>query len=551
MKRDPEALSKQKFDLAIIGGGIQGAATARDAAMRGLKVALVDAGDFAGATSSRSSKLIHGGLRYLEQYDFRLVHEARRERRLLLQLAPHLAQPVPFLLPIYRGDPYSPFKIRLGLTVYDLMGNLGRKDLHKMLSPSEALHRVPALRSEGLRAGAVYFDSETDDARLTLENILDAANHGAVVCNYARIRALEVSSANGKPDVQKAEMEDVLTGRRHEIAARFWINAAGPWVDHLRGFLPGYDGSRTVRLTKGTHIVLPPVSGPFAMFAAILPGKRIFVMAPWHGHALLGTTDTDYEGDPAAVQPDRADTEYLLAALNRVLARPLGLNDVVCAFAGLRALAVQPGRSPSENTREYLLHQDPWAANFVSICGGKLTTARALGEKVADLAISRLGVNSSEAASHPTRQTPVPGGQTGPFDVYVNYAAWEAVRLFDIPHPIAERIVKTYGSRWRAVLDPIRENRTLAATIPGSPDLLAAEVEFAIREEMAVRLEDFLLRRSGLNWFGTSALRGAAPAAADIFASHFGWDAARRSQEIDQFLREAEKADSIKMVNKE
>ena len=183
MQRNLEELSRQKFDLAIIGGGIQGAATARDAARRGLKVALVEARDFAGATSSRSSKMIHGGLRYLEQYDFRLVHEARRERRLLLKLAPHLAQPVPFLLPIYEGDPYSPFKIRLGLTVYDLMGNLGRKDLHKMLSPAETFRPVPSLKPEGLRKGAVYFDSETDDARLTLENILYAAAHGPVLAN--------------------------------------------------------------------------------------------------------------------------------------------------------------------------------------------------------------------------------------------------------------------------------------------------------------------------------------------------------------------------------
>ncbi len=535
MKRDPEALSKQKFDLAVIGGGIQGAAAARDAAMRGLKVALVDARDFASGTSSRSSKLIHGGLRYLEQYDFRLVHEARTERRLLLKLAPHLAQPLPFLLPIYHGDPYSPFKIRLGLTVYDLMGNLGRKDLHKMLSPAEAVRRVPALRSEGLRAGAIYFDSETDDARLTLENILDAADHGAVVSNYTQVRTLGVSSENKNPEVLTAEAEDLLTGRRYEIAARFWINAAGPWVDRVRAFLPGYDGSRTVRLTKGTHILVPPVSGPFALFAAILPGKRIFVMAPWHGHALLGTTDTDYDGDPAAVRPDRADTEYLLAALNRVLARPLGLGDVTCAFAGLRALAVQTGRSPSENTREYLLHQDPWASNLVSICGGKLTTARALGEKVTDLVMSCLGISSGLAATHPTRKTPLPGGLTGRFDVYLNYAAWEAVRMFDVPFPIAERIVKTYGSRWRAVLDPIRENKTLAATLPGPTEFLAAEVDFAIREEMALRLEDFALRRSGLNWFGANALRDAVPAVADIFASRFGWDSSQRAAALDRF----------------
>ena len=543
MNRNPEALSSQKFDLAIIGGGIQGAATARDAAMRGLKVALVDARDFASGTSSRSSKMIHGGLRYLEQYDFRLVHEARRERRLLLKLAPHLARPGPFLVPIYAGDPYSPFKLRLGLTLYDLMGNLGSKDRHKMLSPAETLRRVPSLRSEGLCAGAVYFDSETDDARLTLENILDAARQPtrAVVANYTELKALSVKSGSKGPEVASAEVEDLLTGRRHEISARFWVNAAGPWVDRVRAFLPGFDGSRTVRLTKGTHIILPPVAGPFALFAAILPGKRVFVMPPWHGHALLGTTDTDYEGDPAAVRPDRSDTEYLLSALNRVLARPLGLGDVVGGFAGLRALAVEGGSSPSENTREYRLHQDPWAANFVSICGGKLTTARALGEKVAEFVMSRLDGAPARSSARATRVTPLPGGETGPLEVYLNYAAWEAVRMFDVEFPIAERIVKTYGSRWRDVLDPIRDNKSLAEKLPGVQGLLVAEVDFAIREEMAVKPEDFLLRRSGLNWFAASALREAAPAVAEIFAARFEWNEARQSAELEAFFQEAGK----------
>lgn len=538
MNRNPEALSSQKFDLAIIGGGIQGAATARDAAMRGLKVALVDARDFASGTSSRSSKMIHGGLRYLEQYDFRLVHEARRERRLLLSLAPHLARPVPFLVPIYGGDPYSPFKLRMGLTLYDLMGNLGSNDRHKMLSPTETLRRVPSLRSEGLRAGAVYFDSETDDARLTLENILDAAHQptGAVVSNYTEIRALAVKPGSKGPEVRSAEAEDLLTGRRHEISARYWVNAAGPWVDRVRAFLPGFDGSRTVRLTKGTHIILPPVAGPFALFAAILPGKRIFVMPPWHGHALLGTTDTDYEGDPAAVRPDRADSEYLLAALNRVLARPLGLGDVVGGFAGLRALAVEPGRSPSENTREYHLHEDAWAQNFVSICGGKLTTSRALGEKVTDFVLERIGGAPAGSSEHPTRNTPLPGGQTGPFEIYLNYAAWEAVRMFDVPFETAERIVKTYGSRWRNVLDPIRDDKSLAEKLPGTQGMLAAEVDFAIREEMAVKAEDFLLRRSGLNWFAASALREAAPAVAEIFAARFSQGSNLGSASLENFL---------------
>ena len=538
MKRDFAALAGKTFDLVVIGGGIQGAATAREAALRGLKVALLEAGDFASGTSSRSSKLIHGGLRYLEQFDFKLVHEARRERRRLMKLAPHLARPLPFLLPIYRGDPYSPLKIRLGLTIYDLLGNLGGTDRHRMLDAESALELVPGLRPEGLRAAAVYHDSSTDDARLTLENVIDGAERGAVVLNYSEIRALALSGE----EVVAAEVEDGLTGRRHEVSGRFWVNATGPWVDRVRAMLPGFDGSRTVRLTKGTHVLIPPVTGRHALLGAVLPDRRVFLIVPWHNCALLGTTDTDFEGDPARVRPERAETEYLLAAANRVLQRPLTPEDVAGGWAGLRALAIEPGKpgaNPSANTRDYRFHQDPWASNFVSICGGKLTTARSVGEKLTDYVVARSGaalLRSSKGLS--SRRVPLPGGYTGSFEMYVHVASWDAVREYDVPLATAERIVRTYGSRWRKVLGPIRERKSLAEPLPGSPALLVAEVEFAIEQEMAVTVEDFLLRRSGLNWTALT-MPEAVPAVAEVFAGRFGWSAERRQAALEAFSRSA------------
>jgi glycerol-3-phosphate dehydrogenase len=535
MERNPSALSRTTFDVAVIGGGIQGAATAREAALRGLKVALVEAQDFASGTSGRSSKLIHGGLRYLEQFDFQLVREARAERRRLQKLAPHLARPLPFLLPIYRGDPYSSLKIRAGLTLYDLLGNLGREDRHRMLTPPEALGLVPALRADELRAAAIYHDSETDDARLTLEFVLDAAEHGAVVANYTEIRALALSARAGQGAVLDAEAEDRLTGRRHEISARFWVNATGPWVDYVRALVPGFDGSRTIRLTKGTHLILPRVSEKCALFAAILPGKRVFLMMPWGDYSLLGTTDTDFEGDPAAVCPERADTEYLLNALNRVLRAPLRSDQVLGSFAGLRSLVIEPGRSPSANTREYRFQRDPWASNFISICGGKLTTARALAEKLVGRIVRQLGL-ARPGAGHASRETPLPGGHTGPLEAFVKSATPFAAAEFHVPRTVAERIVRTYGSRWPQVLGPLGEDKRPAEPFPGTPTLLAAEVEFAIRHEMAVTLEDFLLRRSGLNW-AACTLREAAPAVAQIFSEHFGWNTERRQAALDDFSR--------------
>jgi len=541
MERNPSALSKTRFDLVVIGGGINGAATAREAALRGLKVALVEARDFASGTSSRSSKLIHGGLRYLEQFDFRLVREARRERRLLRDLAPHLAHPLPFVLPIYRGDPYFPLKIRAGLTLYDLLGNLGRHDRHHMLTTGEALKLAPVLQGERLRGAAIYHDSQTDDARLTLEYILDAADHGAVVLNYTEIHALDLESYAGNREgkVVTAEAVDGVTGKRYEVSARHWVNATGPWVDHLRALVPGFDGSRTVRLTKGTHLILPQVDPRHALFAAISSHKRIFLMLPWNNHSLLGTTDTDFEGDPGSVRPDRADIEYLLNAVNRVLREPLRAEQVVGSFAGLRALALEPGQSPSANTREHRFHRDPWANNFISICGGKLTTARALAERLVDQIVDQLGCSPGlSVRRHPSRQTPLPGGHTGPLEAFVRTSTERAAAEFGLPRTVAERIVRTYGSRWTKVLAPIRENPRLAEPLQGAPTLLAAEVEFAIRQEMAMKLEDFMLRRSGLNWAACPPAGGeSAPAVAAIFASRFGWDAEQRKAALDSFSR--------------
>ncbi|HUI41357.1 MAG TPA: glycerol-3-phosphate dehydrogenase [Terriglobia bacterium] len=525
MKRDLDALGRQQFDLVVIGGGIHGAATARDAALGGLSVALLEARDFASGTSSRSTKLIHGGLRYLEHYEFALVREARQERRRLLKMAPHLARPLPFLLPIYRGDPFSPLKVRLGLAVYDLLGNLGPGDRHRMLAADEAVALMPALRRGGLRAAALYHDSGTDDARLTIENVIDAADHGAVVANYAEVRA--VAAQGGR--VTAVEVEDALTGRQVEVSGRYFVNATGPWVDRLRALLPGFDGSRTVRLTKGVHLVVPPVTGRVALLAAVPGEDRVFLMWPWHGGAMLGTTDTDYEGDPAAVAPEPADTEYLLRAANRVFAEPLRPADVRCPWAGLRALVLAGAdpRKPSAVTREYRFHEDRWAANLITVCGGKLTTARALGEKLARQAAHRLGTSLRGASS---RTTPFPGGRTGPFEAFVSAAVEEARSEFRLGPAVAARIVRTYGRRWRTVLEPVRNRPELAEPLPAGPPggppeagapLLAAEAAFAIEHEMVLTVEDFLLRRSGLSWTG-SLLRDAVPVIGRMLAAQPG-----------------------------
>lgn len=535
MERNLDALAGRQFDLVVIGGGINGAAAAREAALRGLSTALIDAGDFASGTSSRSSKLIHGGLRYLAQGDFKLVREARLERRRLLRLAPHLAQPLPFLLPIYRGDPYSPLKMRAGLTLYDWLGNLGRQDRHRFYSSKETVSLVPCLRGENLRAGAVYHDSLTDDARLTFENVLDAAGNGAVTANYAKLRHFAVDASRGA--ITHAEVEDRLTGRSYEIAGRYWVNATGPWVDQVRALVPRFDGSTTIRMTKGVHVLLPCVSERFALFAAILPGDRVFLMMPWHGHSLLGTTDTEYVGDPEDVSPQPADVEYLLGALNRVLREPLKAESVLGCYAGLRALVVESGKNPSANTREYRFHRDPWTKNLITVCGGKLTTSRALGEKLIDFVAAGLPGFSPEAASAPSRTRPLPGGNIGgTFADFLDGARDTIAREYGVSPAVAERVAQTYGSRWREVLEPARSQKSLTEPLPGGSTLLAAEVLFSIREEMALTVEDFLLRRSGLSWMA-AVYPETAPAVARLFAAELGWSDAERQAALDRYER--------------
>ncbi|HTV54453.1 MAG TPA: FAD-dependent oxidoreductase, partial [Terriglobia bacterium] len=343
--------------------------------------------------------------------------------------------------------------------------------------------------------------SETDDARLTFENALDAAELGAVVMNHAEVRGFSTAAA-GENCLGVAEIEDRLSGRKHELAARFWVNAAGPWVDAVRSIVPGYDGSRTIRMTKGIHVILPLVSETYGLFAAIKGDGRIFLAMPWHGRTLLGTTDTDYDRDPELVDPDRSEVEYLIGAVNRVLRKPFKPGDALGSFAGLRALVVEQGRSPSANTREHRFHRDPWAKNLVTVCGGKLTTARALGEALIDLIASELPSPAAAPGSlcAPSRRRPLPGGNIGDYDSFLDSAVTEAAKRFGITPQTAKRIAATYGSRWRKALEPIQSRKSLADPLPGSAGILAAEVYFAIREEMAVTPDDFLLRRSGLSW---------------------------------------------------
>ncbi len=515
-----ERLGRENFDIAIIGGGINGAAIARDAALRGLKVALIDKGDFAGETSSRSSKLIHGGLRYLPQGQFHLVFEALREReRLRWHTAPHLVHPLRFLMPFYRGRRPGRIAIGFGLALYDLMARPARAERHRRLSREAAAMLEPMLRSDGLNGAATYYDCASDDARITLENALDAAYHGAAIANYAAAEALlHNGSALTAIGVRDRERDVSF-----ELRARVFINAAGPWLEAIRR-MDRADAAPCARLTKGVHLIVSrarlPITGPLVLTDG--EGRIVFVI-PLDANVLVGTTDTDFSGDPAEVAADAADLGYLLEVVNETLpAAALRPDDVLTAFAGLRVLAGEdPARSASRVAREELIEIAP--SGLVTVAGGKLTTHRVIAEKVLRRVASRLGLGGAAAM---TRELPLPGARR---------LAATTEALAGLPEHLQGALRSRYGTRVELVARIARDEPRFAAPILDDAALIAAEIIFAVRYEMARTVADFLIRRVALSWHDPDKAAAAAPVVARLMAAELGWDRRREAAEAGDF----------------
>ncbi|MBE3602262.1 glycerol-3-phosphate dehydrogenase/oxidase [bacterium] len=524
-----DRLSRETFDLAIIGGGINGAAIARDAAMRGLKVALVDRGDFAGATSSHSSKLIHGGLRYLPQGQIRLVYRALRERELLRHLtAPHLVRPMHFLFPFYRSRRPGRLAVSAGLVLYDLFARLPPPERHRRLGAGETLAAQPALAADGLTGGAIYFDAWGDDARLTLENAIDAALHGAAAANYVALEGFD--RLDGK--ITAAGLRDLIGAHALELRARIFINAAGPWADELRRLDDPRCAPR-IRLTKGVHLVVNESRLPLREALTLTDAAGRIVFAIPHGEwILVGTTDTDYAGNPAEARPDSRDIDYLLGVINRSMPG-LGLTtgDVVHSFAGLRALPAGGLLRPSAVSREEIVVESP--SGLLTVAGGKLTTHREIGEMIVDRCVNRLGLPARKST---TRTAPLPGarhrgmladGRSGEAPSNKLNAETRAM--------LAER----YGTRAAMVETIAQEHPDLAERLaPGVP-AICAEVIHAARNEMAMTTADFLIRRTAMTWRNPPAAQAAAPAVARLLASELGWDERGREADLSEFFAAA------------
>jgi glycerol-3-phosphate dehydrogenase len=490
MIRDLQTLTKTTFDLLILGGGITGAGVALDATLRGLRVALIDKGDFASGTSSLSSKLVHGGLRYLELGDFRLVSEALHERRRLLRNAPHLVRPLRFVLPFYKNARVPPWKWRVGLTLYDFLASAGNIRRSRALDTTRLRRACPGLRSDGLVGGAEYFDAQMDDARLCIEVIRTAALHGAAVANYVEAIAFEqtggwITGARGRDHVADAELT---------IHARQIVNATGPWCDQVRR-LAGDAGGPLLRPTKGVHLVVPDLGWTTAFLLLHPADGRVFFVIPWLGKTLLGTTDTVCDDSPDHLTVTAEDTSYLLAGYNHVFTPPLRPTDILSSFVGLRPLIGSRPGDPSALSREFQLTWSP--DGLLSVAGGKYTTYRHMAEVVTDAVVHRLGLRRRCR----TRNFRLDGAPSQAWELFESRAVSTLKQHYGLGEQTARHLVHRYGRRWEDVAAYLERDPALRQPVcPAAPDLLA---EFAYQrdQEMAIRPADFLLRRTRLGLF--------------------------------------------------
>lgn len=512
-KANLERMGAEAFDLAVVGGGIVGAGIARDAALRGLTVALVERGDFASGTSGKTSRLVHGGLRYLKNFKIGLVRQAVRERDLLLREAPALVKPLAFTIPAYRGRGSGPMTLRFGLFVYDLLSRDKVLPRRRWLDSAGVKAREAALAEGSLLGGGLYHDAVTNDARLVLAVVRSAADAGAVVANYAE--AIETVQQDGR--VAGLRVRDRLDGSLVGLQARVVVNATGAWIDWLRS---GRGGAATVRPTKGIHVFLPRdrVGNKEAVVLSARRDGRVVFVLPWGRLTLVGTTDTDFAGDPDHVVPEADDVAYLLETVNEAFpAAHLGPADVVSAYAGLRPL-IRGRREASESdiSREHAIFQD--GDGLISVAGGKLTTHRAMAQEIVDLVCQRLG----RPASRVTASKPF-----GP-DI-------DAVRAFEAMGFDRETADHLASRHEPAEIEPWLHEPGARERIDPSLPYLQVEVCAAAESEMAMTLADALVRRLGVFYESPDQGLGAAPGAAERLADHLAWTPARVASEIEEY----------------
>lgn len=528
---------RETFDVLIIGGGITGAGLALDAAARGLKAALVEKRDFAAGTSSRSTKLIHGGLRYLEQFDVALVREALLERSVLTHIAPHLVEAFPFVIPIYadgRRNYDHPLIMRAGLFLYDLLAGRHNLARHRRLSKEEALRLAPQLDPTGLKGALLYYDARTNDARLVIEVIKAAHERGAAIANYSKVEGF---LRNGDGKIAGARVADGLSGEQVDVRAEVTVNATGIWLEEtIRLNADNRDGlSKKLRPAKGIHLTVSAdrLRVGAAWLIPSLTGHRFYFVVPWQDRINIGTTDTDYEGgkDFPQAQPD--EVAEILNAVNSYFPNAnLDPTDVISAWAGLRPLISDANAKDTTKVsrKEEIIETSD---GLVSIGGGKLTTYRLMAEQGIDRVLNRLGQSSAEQT---TKDIPVSGGQMS--RVELELMAKELANHYDLPVETTRHLAFNYGSNFDAVIRLLLDDESLREPLVADLPMVKAEIVYTVRHEMAISLTDALARRTRLAMLAGEAVLKCAPVAAELMAKELGWDAAEKTKQIEAFTVE-------------
>ncbi|AHY48317.1 Glycerol-3-phosphate dehydrogenase (plasmid) [Rubrobacter radiotolerans] len=556
-------VQQRPFDVIVVGAGINGAGVARDAAMRGLRVLMLDKGDIASGTTQWATRLIHGGLRYLEHYEVPLVRESLKDREILLHIAPHLVKPLKFVVPIYERSSRGPRMIRLGMIAYDTLSYDKSVPNHKMLSREEALREYPGLNPDGLLGAATYYDAQVEYAeRIAVENAVSAVENGATVLTYAEVTRL-LFEGNGSR-VVGVEFRDRLSedGAVYSAHAPVTVNVAGPWVDRVLGGSGsvsvetsengGSDSGRMIGGTKGSHIVVDPFPGApkNAIYVEARKDGRPYFIVPWNGLYLIGTTDFRYRGDLDYVKATEDEIQYLIDETNFVVPEAnLSRDSVLFTYSGVRPLPFAPEGSEGSISRSHVVYDhakgksaaggrikvhgggSPRAEGLLSIVGGKLTTYRNLGRQTTNVVYKKLGVKPPKSA---TDRIPLPGGKTPDLSEFSE----EFRQRSGLADVLSRRLVRLYGARAYDVLAEAGDDDSLKEPLTDdlreSTALLGCEVLYAFRREQAQKLADVLLRRTMVS-YGPHVALDVDEAAARVCVEHLGWSEERARREVEEY----------------
>ncbi|WP_197537110.1 glycerol-3-phosphate dehydrogenase/oxidase [Carnobacterium maltaromaticum] len=525
-----EKMQKAPLDLLVIGGGITGAGITLDAQDRGLQVGVLEMRDFASGTSSRSTKLVHGGLRYLKQFEIKVVQEVGQERAIVYENTPHVTTPLWMVLPFYKGGTFGSFTTAIGLEMYDHLAKVKKNERRYMLKPERAVEKEPYLKKNGLKGAGVYVEYRTDDARLTIEVLKKAAEKGAYIANYVKVERF-IYDVDGR--VKGVYFHDELTGETGQIYAKKIINASGPWVDDLRELDDSKKG-KTMHLTKGVHLVIDESKFPISnaiYFDTPFDDKRMMFAIPREGKIYIGTTDTNYKGDPKEPGVTLADVEYILAAANQMFdITPIQVADVESSWSGVRPLIHEEGKDPSEISRkDEIFHSE---SGLFTIAGGKLTGYRKMSEKVVDQVMLELSIEEGRAyRKSATKNLILSGGDVGGGDLFDQFVA-EKVEVgthLGLDSLTAEALVHRYGSNVDEVYSYLKASQGSALE---PVDYLM--LHYGLEHEMVIKPIDYLLRRSSQLLFDSEHAKAVKELIVDEMAEYYDWDEAVRAEYLDE-----------------